>query len=138
MGKAAVSDDTRDANGRLIDITVFNNLWPSGNDSGPAWRDVNTGDVVHVYGEVEFREQLQITNPRLVGPDEQGQICALYPGKQGQIKSETIKEKVEQAQGLFVTAARILHEKAALDEGDFPVQYGFANARDLLEGLHRP
>lgn len=130
---------TQDVSGRIIDITVFNNLWPSGEASGPAWRDVNTGDVVHVYGEVgEFRDQLQITNPRLVGQDEQGRICALYPGKQGQIKSETIKEKVEQAQGLFVTAARILHEKAVLDEGEFPVQYGFANARELLESLHRP
>lgn len=100
---------------------------------------MNVGDCIHVYGEVSlYADRIQLAKARLVNEREQGQILGVYPGKAGQIKGETIEEKVRQAWGLMDRAAKILLDKAALKEDEFPKDCGFADAASLIRGLHNP
>lgn len=130
-----------DAHGCLVEITVFGNLCPHAGDvpAGQEWREVRVRDEIQVYGEVTiYNDRLQIASARLVTGKERGRICAVYPGKAGQIKSEAIKEKVEQAMGLVDRAGKVLLEKAGISEAEFPKDCGFENAQVLVRALHRP
>lgn len=121
----------RMTSGDTIDVAVFGNLWP--------WSEVKEGRDLHVWGLVgTFADKLQITDPRLVAEHERGRVAPVYPGKPGQIKGQTVGEKVTQFMGLMDEAGHRLLAKALLRRSEFPADLGFADPHELLGALHGP
>ncbi|WP_186214893.1 helicase-related protein [Burkholderia gladioli] len=120
-----------DGRGDGIDITVFGNVWP--------WRKVQLGEDAHLYGAVTtWRGRRQMLNPDIVPPHEQGKVVALYMGKPGQVRGETLAEAISKALPLADDAACILLEQAGMRESDFRSATGLNDPADLFRRLHQP
>lgn len=119
----------RDSDGLSCSATVFGNVWE--------WKDIKTGDVVHLRGDYETRNGFPvINNPSLVPFYVRGRVVPLYPLKRG-VTNEDVHDMMRAAILYKDKAALLACGNIGLDAKTVEARIG-ARIESVLHAVHFP
>ena len=114
-----------------IGITIFGAVCP--------WLKLSPGSELKLYGELSsWNGSLQLNNPILVDPDQQGKITPVYRGKVGQVSAELVEDGVKKAMHLTDESSCQMLATLGLRETEFTKLTGISSGSDLLNMIHKP
>lgn len=122
-----------DARGERVQINVI------GKPAIESWLQPELGAVVNLYGQLStFDGRLGLSNPTVVGNEQNGRVVPIYQGRTNQVSAELLTESIGKALPQINEAACLLLEQALMHEDDFAKLTGIADPATLLRTLHTP
>jgi ATP-dependent DNA helicase RecG len=122
-----------DARGERVQINVI------GKPAIESWLQPELGAVVNLYGQLTtFDGRLGLSNPTVVGNEQNGRVVPIYQGRTNQVSAELLTECIGKALPQINEAACLLLEQALMHEDDFAKFTGIADPATLLRTLHTP